>query len=332
MTQKTIFVHGRRMKNMTSSLIFVVIFGFLLIGCAQKEEVQQEMNTSDLNIQANLVFFYYQDLEAAHSFYDEVIGLEMVLDYGFAKLFRISQSSYIGLVDAQKGMHSADEPKTVTLSFVTEEIDEWYEYLVEKGVDMRGPVKDATRHPTRGFVAYDPEGYFLEFERFLEHPQNERLLKKLSQHEAVYPSPGTEVSRPKNLGIQANIVWLYYRDLAGAQRFYEDVFGFGLHVDQGFAKVYASSPTAYLGLVDEAQGLHRFTEKKAVSLSFISEQIDDWYSYLLGKELKMRDDVADSERIPVRAFVTYDIAGYFLEFDRFLSHEDNTKILRYLKE
>jgi predicted enzyme related to lactoylglutathione lyase len=290
------------------------------------------MNTSDLNIQANLVFFYYQDLEAAHRFYDEVIGLEMVLDYGFAKLFRISQSSYIGLVDAQKGMHSADEPKTVTLSFVTEEIDEWYEYLVEKGVDMRGPVKDATRHPTRGFVAYDPEGYFLEFERFLEHPQNERLLKKLSQHEAVYPSTEAEVSRPQNLGIQANIVWLYYRDLAGAQRFYEDVFGFGLHVDQGFAKVYASSPTAYLGLVDEAQGLHRFTEKKAVSLSFISEQIDDWYSYLLGKELKMRDDVADSERIPVRAFVTYDIAGYFLEFDRFLPHEDNTKILHYLQE
>ena len=45
----------------------------------------------------------------------------------------------------------------------------------------RGPVRDATRHPTRGFVAYDPEGYFLEFERFLDHPQNAALLKALAR-------------------------------------------------------------------------------------------------------------------------------------------------------
>ena len=30
----------------------------------------------------------------------------------------------------------------------------------------------ATRYPTRGFVAYDPEGYSLEFETFLDHAQN----------------------------------------------------------------------------------------------------------------------------------------------------------------
>ena len=107
---------------------------------------------------------------------------------------------------------------------------------------------------------------------------------------------------------------------------------FELHVDQGFAKVYASSPTAYVGLVDEAQGLHRFTDEKAVILSFISEQIDDWYTHLLDKGLEMKDEIADAERIPVRAFVTYDIARYFVEFDRFLPHELNSKILRYLRE
>ena len=57
----------------------------------------------------------------------------------------------------------------------------WYAHLVSKGVKMRGPVGDATRHPTRGFVAYDPEGYFLEFERFLDHPQNTRLLGALKK-------------------------------------------------------------------------------------------------------------------------------------------------------
>jgi len=332
MTQWRIPGSGQRMRNRTPVFILMIFVGLLLVGCTPKEGTEKEMSMNDLSIQANLVFFYYKDLEGAQHFYEDIIGLEMVLDYGFAKLFRISQTSYIGLVDEKKGMHSADEPKTVTLSFVTEEIDDWYNYLVEKEVEMRGPLKDATRHPTRGFVAYDPEGYFLEFERFLDHSQNEKLLKRLSQYEAVYPSADAKASRPKNLGIQANIVWLYYRDLEEAQRFYEDVFGFGLQVDQGFAKVYTCSPTAYVGLVDEAQGLHRFTEKKAVTLSFISEHIDEWYSLLLSKELKMRDDLADSERIPVRAFVSFDIAGYFLEFDRFLPHEDNSKILRYLQK
>lgn len=32
-----------------------------------------------------------------------------------------------------------------------------------------------------GLVAYDPEGYFLEFERFLDHPQNARLLDALKR-------------------------------------------------------------------------------------------------------------------------------------------------------
>jgi hypothetical protein len=52
---------------------------------------------------------------------------------------------------------------------------------VSKGVQVRGPVRDGTRQPTRGFVAIDPEGYFLEFERFLDHPQNARILQALSR-------------------------------------------------------------------------------------------------------------------------------------------------------
>jgi catechol 2,3-dioxygenase-like lactoylglutathione lyase family enzyme len=294
-------------------------------------EEQDTISSKDLNVQANLVFLYYKDLSSARDFYANTLGLEMVLDYGFAKLFRISKTTYVGLVDEQKGMHKTTEPKTVTLSFVTEEIDEWYTYLMDKGVEMRGEVGDATRHPTRGFVAFDPEGYFLEFERFLDHSQNSKLLTRMSHSEPVYPPEASESSRPKNLGIQANIIWLYYRDLERAQEFYEDVLGLELITDQGFAKVYACSSTGYIGLVDESQGLHRFSDEKAVTVSFISSQIDEWYTYLTEQGLEMREVLSDGETIPVRAFVTYDIAGYYLEFDVFNEDERNTKILDYLR-
>ena len=282
------------------------------------------------SIQANNVFFYYKDVDAAARFYRDVIGLEPVADWGFAKMFRVSSTFFLVLVDEQQGMHRATEPKSVTLSFVTQEIDAWWEYLNAAGVKMRGPVRDATRHPTRGFVAYDPEGYFLEFERFLDHAQNERLLKALAPVAPVRRPPGQPGLRPAGLGVQANILWLYYTDLNAAQRFYEEHYCLSLLVDQGFARVMSSSASGFIGLVDESQGLHRFAENKAVTVSFLSEDIDRWFARLTGRGMKMRAPLQDEGRVPVRTFVTYDLGGYYVEFDRFVDHESTKTLLGLL--
>ncbi len=291
----------------------------------------EESRMTPLNIQANLVFFYYPDLVEAERFYTGILGLEKVLDYGFAKICRISRSTFIGLVDETKGMHDPSEPKAVTLSFITNEIDGWHAYLEEQGVDMRGPLKDAARHPTRGFVALDPAGYFLEFERFLDHPQNKTLHETLSGVSPLFPAPGQETTRPSRLGILANVIWLYYKDLPEAQHFYEKVFGAHLQVDQGFAKVYSSSVSGFVGLVDGSQGLHRFSEKKAVNVSFFTDRIDAWYARFQSLGIRIKDPLEDSVSIPVRAFVSYDPAGYYIEFDLFLDDPRNSRILSILK-
>ncbi|MBN2408355.1 MAG: VOC family protein, partial [Candidatus Aminicenantes bacterium] len=283
-------------------------------------------------VSANLVFFYYRDLENAKRFYEDILGLERVLDYGFAVIYRITRTSYLGLVDESRGMHRAPEPKSVTLSFVTEEIDGWYEYLKSCEVSMHGPVSDATRHATRGFVAFDPEGYFLEFERFLDHPENAALHAVLEGREAVYAAEGASSGRPANLGLLANVIWLYYRDVPAAQEFYEQTLGAKLLVDQGFAKVYSSSATGFIGIVDEAQGLHRFSEDKAVTVALITDSVDAWYVRLASQGLTMKEEIGDGASIPVRAFVTLDPGGYYLEFDHFLDDEMNRKISSYLNK
>lgn len=280
-------------------------------------------------IDANLIFLYYKDLEAAKDFYGGILGLELVLDYGFAALYQMSESTFVGLIDETEGMHSAEEPKTVTLSFYTDEIDEWYDYLKEKGVSLRGPVQNAVRHATRGFVAYDPEGYFLEFERFLDDPENERLHDWLAGAESIYPLENSG-GRPSGLGIRANVIWLYYEDLDEAIGFYREKMGASLLVDQGFAKVCSSSRTGFIGLVDGAEGLHPYTEEKAVTISFISIEIEAWYDRLMKAGLSMRHELEDQSEIPVRTFVTTDTAGYFLEFDRFLDDPRNARILKIL--
>lgn len=280
-----------------------------------------------LTIKANHIFLYYKNLARAQKFYEDILGLTRVLDFGFATIHQISPTSYVGLVDESKGMHKTTEPKTVTLSFITEEIDEWYRYLTDKNVGMHHPLKNATRHPTRGFIAYDPEGYFLEFETFLEQDQNDKLRYQLGKTKAIYPKKEQLTTRPEKLGVQGNIIWLYYKDLAAAQRFYEGVMGFELLTDQGFAKVFSSSKTGFIGLVDEAQGLHRFSEEKSVTVCFFTDDLKSWFSHLRKEGAKLHTTSIRIEGGAVENFVVYDPAGYYLEFDKFLDHKENQNII-----
>jgi lactoylglutathione lyase len=134
-----------------------------------------------LSPRASIVFLYYRDLARARAFYADVLGLPLAVDQGFCTIFQVAPSSFVGLVDEAQGLHRAAEQKPVTLSFVVDDPDAWHDHLVAAGVPIHRPLADATRHPTRGFVALDPEGYFLEFERFLAHEQNALLLDAMQR-------------------------------------------------------------------------------------------------------------------------------------------------------
>ena len=315
--------------------IFIVLPTLLactIFTSCQRDQSQMEKITSEaLGIQANLVFFYYPDLEEAEQFYGHLLGFEKVLDYGFARIFQISPSTFIGLVDENRGMHDPSEPKTVTLSFATQEIDRWYEYLSETGVQIHRPLSNSARIPIRGFVALDPAGYFLEFETFLDHPQNMLIHEHLATERALHPLHGQDTTRPAECGILANIFWLYYKDIPEAQAFYENTFGFKLLVDQGFAKIYSSSATGFIGLVDESKGLHRFTPEKAVNVCFLTDRIDGWFRHFQAKKVKIKDVLEEMESIPVKAFVAFDPGGYIIEFDRFLENPENKRIRELLR-
>ena len=281
----------------------------------------------DFGTTASNVFFYYADVEAATAFYREVLGLRVIADYGFAKIVQVAPKSFITLVDAAEGMHAADEPKTTAIALITDQLDEWWDYIRTQDVAMRSTDYDPVEgRPHHGFVAIDPEGYFLEFERFNEHPENERLIPVLRDAETLYPEPGTS-NVPPGLGFKSTVVWFYYKDMDGIQRFYEDVMGFDMIVDQGWTKIYRIGPTGYFGLVDETRGMHSYTEQKGVTMSFLTANIDDWFDYLNGRDdVEMRHDaVVEEERY--RAFVAYDPEGYYLEWDVFNDVPVNQKLL-----
>ncbi len=49
------------------------------------------------DIIASNTFFYYKDLQAASHFYNNILGLKTVADYGFGRMLRIEQTSCLTL-------------------------------------------------------------------------------------------------------------------------------------------------------------------------------------------------------------------------------------------
>jgi hypothetical protein len=105
-----------------------------------------------------------------------------------------------------------------------------------------------------------------------------------------------------------------------------------LLVDQSFAKVYASPGTGFIGLVDAAQGLHRFYEEKCVTVCFTTEEVEAWFERFVNLGVELHTPSIQVECEAVQLFVAYDAGGYYLEFDRFLEHEKNQGILEALKK
>ena len=112
---------------------------------------------------------------------------------------------------------------------------------------------------------------------------------------------------------QLTITFLYYRDLATAMRFYEDVLGLTLAIDQGWSKIYEICPGAHVGLVDETRGMNKWAATKPVQLCIRVSDVDGWYDYARSKQLANLSDLFVNDEIGIRAFVFNDPEGYQIE-------------------
>ena len=115
------------------------------------------------SIDRQITFLYTRDLAATAHFYEDVLGLDLVLDQGDCRVYRVRGEAFIGFCQR------ANAPKTpigVILTLVTVDVDAWQEHLVHQGVALDKP---PTHNPTYGiyhFFLQDPNGYLIEIQRF----------------------------------------------------------------------------------------------------------------------------------------------------------------------
>ena len=113
-------------------------------------------------------------------------------------------------------------------------------------------------------------------------------------------------------GADLTITFLYYRDLPGAMRFYEEVMGLTLAIDQGWSKIYRTSAGAHVGLVDESRGMHRSHPIKPVQLCLRVPDVGKWHEWIAARGIAV-SKMFENETLGIRAFVFEDPEGYQIE-------------------
>lgn len=110
-----------------------------------------------------VVFVSVADLERSHAFYAGLLGLEMVLDQGQCRIYRVAADAFLGVC------HSPDvagrtEGAIVTL--VTDEVDAAYERAIDGGaVGVHPPAYNPRFDIYHAFLA-DPDGTRVEIQQF----------------------------------------------------------------------------------------------------------------------------------------------------------------------
>ena len=132
------------------------------------------------NTSAAVTFLYFNDLARAAGFYEHTLGLELVVDQGWCKIFAIAPGAFVGLVDGEHGTHKANSTKPVILGFCSDQLDEWYAHFKAENVCIFKELKQHDTIGVRGFMALDPEGHTLEFQSFTDDPRNARMLTLLA--------------------------------------------------------------------------------------------------------------------------------------------------------
>jgi catechol 2,3-dioxygenase-like lactoylglutathione lyase family enzyme len=118
-----------------------------------------------------VTFIRSANLDRSEEFYRELLGLDLVLDQGRCRIFRISESGFLGVCEGRPS------PDGVIVTLVAADVRERCSELERRGVIFEKPVTyNADFDITHAFVR-DPDGYLVEIQRF-ESADWDRTVRK----------------------------------------------------------------------------------------------------------------------------------------------------------
>jgi hypothetical protein len=114
---------------------------------------------------SNVTFLYFNDLNYGSKFIEEVLDLSIVMDQGWAKIYQINETSFLGIVKLNK---ETEYKGNTLVSFNTREINKEHERLSKLGVPSLTEIKHFDKIPLNSFFFKDNEGHDFEIQQFIK--------------------------------------------------------------------------------------------------------------------------------------------------------------------
>ena len=129
-----------------------------------------------------VVWFYYDGIADAARFYGDLLRLELALDEGWARIYKMRDGAFVGMVDASSGRGSCSvvPDSAVLLTLVVDDIEAWFSFLKSEGVAIEGEIRTSKELEVQSFFLRDPGGYALEIQKFT-NPETAKGFRLPSQ-------------------------------------------------------------------------------------------------------------------------------------------------------
>jgi catechol 2,3-dioxygenase-like lactoylglutathione lyase family enzyme len=112
-----------------------------------------------------ITFIYVTDLRESKSFYEGIMGFPLRLDQGECRIVETNQGGG-GLLGYCARDHNSELCVDLIITLVTSSVDEWYEYLLNRGVKISIPPAYNQKFKIYHFFFEDPDGHRLEIQEF----------------------------------------------------------------------------------------------------------------------------------------------------------------------
>ncbi len=116
----------------------------------------------EYKIDSYIVFLATRDLQMTAEFYEKTLGLELALDQGKCRIYRVAEKAFLGFCIKDK----IPERNGVIVTLVTRDVDEWYQQLRALGVKFEKKPAYNPEYQIYHCFLRDPNEYLVEIQRF----------------------------------------------------------------------------------------------------------------------------------------------------------------------
>jgi predicted enzyme related to lactoylglutathione lyase len=118
-----------------------------------------------MDIEKQITFLPTNDLNATTHFYKEILNLQLFLDQGDCVIFRTCENAYIGFCEREFSFLDGK----IILTFIVDDVDKNYENLIKNiKLQVSKPIINS-KYRIYHFFITDPNGYFVEIQKFLDN-------------------------------------------------------------------------------------------------------------------------------------------------------------------